>query len=136
MATYSRILAWRIPWMEDRCGLQSMGSQRIEDMTKQRTQTLSPCVWHRNWQPVPGGSEVKASTYDVGDLGSIPGSGRSPGEGNGNLLQDSCLENPVDRGAMDRGVHGVAKSRAQLKGPSTAQHMQSLGEFFVLFSVH
>ena len=60
----------------------------------------------------------------------------SPGGGNGNLLQDSCLENPVDRGAMDRGVHGVAKSRAQLKGPSTAQHMQSLGEFFVSFSVH
>ena len=70
------------------------------------------------------------------DLGSVPGLGRSPGEGNGNLLQDSCLENPVDRGAMDRGVHGVAKSRAQLKGPSTAQHIQSLGEFFVSFSVH
>ena len=47
----------------------------------------------------PGGSEGKASTYNVGDLGSIPGSGRSSGEGNGNPLQYSCLENPMDRGA-------------------------------------
>ena len=45
----------------------------------------------------PGGSEVKASASNVGDLGSIPGSGRSPGEGNGNPLQYSCLENPMDR---------------------------------------
>ena len=46
----------------------------------------------------PGGSVSKASAYNVGDLGSIPGSGRSPGEGNGNPLQYSCLENPMDRG--------------------------------------
>ena len=46
-----------------------------------------------------GGSEVKASASNVGDLGSIPGSGRSPGEGNGNALQYSCLENPMDKGA-------------------------------------
>ena len=44
----------------------------------------------------PGGSEVKASAWNEGDLGSIPGLGRSPGEGNGNPLQYSCLENPVD----------------------------------------
>ena len=44
-----------------------------------------------------GGSEGKVSAYNVGDPGSIPGSGRSPGEGNGNPLQYSCLENPVDR---------------------------------------
>ena len=47
----------------------------------------------------PGGSEVKASASNVGDLGLIPGSGRSPGEGNGNPLQYSCLENPMDREA-------------------------------------
>ena len=47
----------------------------------------------------PGGSEVKASAWNVGDRGSIPGSGRSPGEGNGNPLQYSCLENPVEGGA-------------------------------------
>ena len=44
-------------------------------------------------------ADGKASAYNVGDLGSIPGSGRSPGEGNGNSLQYSCLENPVDGGA-------------------------------------
>ena len=59
----------------------------------------------------PGGSEVKASASNVGDLGSIPGSGRSPGEGNGNPLQYSCLENPMDGGAWWATVHGVAKSR-------------------------
>ena len=47
----------------------------------------------------PGGSDGKASIYNVGDPGSIPGLGRSPGEGNGNPLQDYCLENPMDRGA-------------------------------------
>ena len=47
----------------------------------------------------PGGSEVKASAWNAGDPGSIPGSGRSPGEGNGNSLQYSCLENPMDGGA-------------------------------------
>ena len=56
-----------------------------------------------------GGSEVKASACNVGDLGSILGSGRSPGEGNGNTLQYSCLENPMDRGAWWAIVHGVAK---------------------------
>ena len=47
----------------------------------------------------PGGSDGKASVYNAGDLGSIPGSGRSAGEGKGNPLQYSCLENPMDRGA-------------------------------------
>ena len=59
----------------------------------------------------PGGSEVKASACDEGDLGSIAGLGRSPGEGNGNPLQYSCLENPMDRGAWRATVHGVAKSQ-------------------------
>ena len=47
----------------------------------------------------PGSSDGKASAYNAGDPGSIPGSGRSPGEGNGNPLQFSCLENPMDREA-------------------------------------
>ena len=50
----------------------------------------------------PGGSDSKASVYNAGDLGSIPGSGRFPGEGNGNPLQYSCLENPMDGGAWYR----------------------------------
>ena len=62
----------------------------------------------------PGGSEVKVSACIAGDLGSIPGSGRSPGEGNDNPLQYSCLENPMDGGAWWAIVHGVAKSQTRL----------------------
>ena len=62
----------------------------------------------------PGGSEVKASACNAGDLGSIPGSGRSPGEGNGNPLQYSWLENPMDGGPWWATVHGVVKSWTRL----------------------
>ena len=62
----------------------------------------------------PGGSEVKASAANAGDPDSIPGSGRFPGEGNGNPLQYSCLENPMDRGAWRARVHRVAKSQTRL----------------------
>ena len=57
----------------------------------------------------PGGSDGKASVYNTGDPGSIPGSGRSPRDGNGNPLQYSCLENP-----MESSVNGVAKSQTRL----------------------
>ena len=58
----------------------------------------------------PGGSNGKESAWSAGDLGLIPGLGRSPGEGNGNPLQYSCLENPVDGGAWQATVHGVKNS--------------------------
>ena len=57
---------------------------------------------------------VKAFAYNAGDPGLIPGSGRSPGEGNGNPLQYSCLENPMDGGAWWAAVHEVAKSWTRL----------------------
>ena len=57
----------------------------------------------------PGSSDGKASAYNAGDLGSIPGSGRSPGEGNGNPLQYACLENSMDGGAWEAIVHGGCK---------------------------
>ena len=59
----------------------------------------------------PGASDGKESACQAGDLGSIPGLGRSPGEGNGNPLQYSCLENSMDRGAWWATVHEVAKSQ-------------------------
>ena len=59
----------------------------------------------------PGGSEVKASVYSVGDPGPIPQEGRSPGEENGNPLQYSCLVNPMDGGAWLATVHGVSTSQ-------------------------
>ena len=62
----------------------------------------------------PGGSDGKESACNAGDLGSVPGSGRSPGEGHGNPLQYSCLENPMDRGAWRDTVHGVTMSQKRL----------------------
>ena len=56
----------------------------------------------------------KETAYQAGDTSSIPGSGRSPGEGNGNPFQYSYLENPMDRGAWWATVHGVTKSQTQL----------------------
>ena len=70
-----------------------------------------------NWAQLlgfPGGSDGKASACNAGDLGLIPGSERSPGEGNGNPLQYSCLENSMDRGAWRAIVYRVAKNQTQL----------------------
>ena len=61
-----------------------------------------------------GGSEVKASACNAGDQSSVPGLGRSPGEGNGNSLQYSCLENPMDGGVWWATVHRVAESQTRL----------------------
>ena len=75
------ILAWRIAWTEEPGRYSPWGHKDLD-----RTEQLS----------FPGGSDGKASAGSVGDLSSIPGSGRSPGEGNGNPLQFSCLENSMD----------------------------------------
>ena len=65
-------------------------------------------------QGFPGGSMVKNPPANAGDTGSIPGSGRSPGEGDGNPLQYSCLGNLMDRGAWWATVHSVAKGQTGL----------------------
>ena len=83
--------------------------------------------------PLPihlGGSDGKASTYNAGDPGSIPGSGSSPGEGDGYPLQYSCQENSTDRGAWWATVHGVAKSQTQLS--DSHFHFSVLGEYTVM----
>ena len=64
---------------------------------------------------IPHSSVGKASAFNAGDLGSIPGSGSSPGEGNGSPLQYSCLKNSMDRGAWWATVHGIAKVRYNLE---------------------
>ena len=71
-------------------------------------------AWASHCGGFPGGSEVKRSACNAGDLGLIPGLGRSPGEGNGNPLQYSCLENPMEGRAWQATVHGVAKSWTRL----------------------
>ena len=68
----------------------------------------------------PGGSVVKNLSANAGDMSLIPGLGRSPGEGNGNPLQCSCLGNPMDRGAWWAAVHGVAKSQTRLSSTPCA----------------
>ena len=73
------------------------------------------------WMSFPGGSVVKNLPAKAGDMSLIPGSRRSPGEGNGNPLQCSCLENPTDRGTWWATVHGVAKSRTWLSNWTTTK---------------
>ena len=122
METHASILAWKIPWTKEPGGLQSIRSQS-------QTQLSTVCVVLQSENPAmegqnfsflfdldwcdrfPGGSDGKATSCNAGDLGSILGSGRSPGEGNGNPLPYSCLENPMDGGAWWATVHGVAKSQ-------------------------
>ena len=76
--------------------------------------------WRRDRLPTPvfmgfpGGSGGKESAHNVGDLGSIPWLGRSPGRGQGNLSQYSCLENPHGRGAWETTIHEVAKNQTPL----------------------
>ena len=83
-------------------------------------------IFTLSMQDFLGGSDGKASAYNAGDLGSIPGSGRSPGEGNGTPLQYSCLENPMDGGARLATVYGVAKSRTWLRDFTITITMQDL----------
>ena len=67
-------------------------------------------------------------------MGSIPGSGRSPGEGNGNSLQYSCLENPMDRGAWQVTIHGVAKGRTQLSKTKQKQQLSVASDLDLTFN--
>ena len=71
--------------------------------------------WYHITKGFPGGSNGKEFASNLGDLGSIPESGRFPGGGHGNPLQCSCLENPMDRGGWRVAVHRVAKSGTRLK---------------------
>ena len=75
--------------------------------TRVKILTTTACWLH-------GGSDAKESACNVGGLGSIPGLGRSPGEGNGYSLQYSCLENSMDKGAWQATVHGITKSWTRL----------------------
>ena len=99
MATHSSTLAWKIPWMGDPGRLQFMRLQRVRHdwATSLSLSLLFKSIF---WSLFLGGSVVKnlpANVWDTGDVGLIPGSGRSLGEVNGNPLQYSCLENLMDR---------------------------------------
>ena len=96
-ATHSSILVWRIPWTT------------VHGVAKSRTRLSD---FH--FEGFPDSSVGKESTCNDKDLGSVPGLGRSPGEGNGTLLQYSCLENPMDRGSWQATVHEIARVRHDL----------------------
>ena len=87
--------------------------EEMEEMIKKVTAYISCQIYAM--KGFPRWLSGKESTCQAGDSGSLPGSGRSPGEGNGNPLQNACLENPMDRGAWWATVHGVAKSRTQFR---------------------
>ena len=103
MATHSSVLAWRIPGTSGPGGLPSMGLHRVAHNWSDLAAAAAAAI-------LPSGKEVTCKTGDPGDVGLIPGSGRSFGVGKGNPLQYSCLENSMDRGAWKATVHGVAKS--------------------------
>ena len=84
--------------------------QTSASVDKVSLDTVSTACLHIVYGSVPGGSDGKGFACHVGDLGLIPGSGRSPGEGNGYPFQYSCLESSVDRGAWQATIHGVPKS--------------------------
>ena len=100
MATHSSILVWK------KTHGQRAWWATVHGNTKSLTQMSD---FHFHFTSYFMAQMVKASAYNAGYPGSIPGLGRSTGEGNGNPLQYSCLENPMDRGAWQATVHGVAK---------------------------
>ena len=130
MAPRSSALAWRVPWTKEPGGLQSTGSLGVGHDWVTSLSLFTFLLWRRKWQPTPVflpgesqgwgslvgchlwgctesdiyiypvGSDGKESAHNIGDLGLIPGLGRSPGGGHDNLLQYSCLENLMDKGAQ------------------------------------
>ena len=100
MATHTSILAWKISWTEEPAD-HGLWDRKESDMTGQLSTVPN--------KGFPSGSVVKNLPANAGDPGSIPESGISPGEQNGNPLQSSCLENTMDRGAWGATVHGVER---------------------------
>ena len=90
------------------CGVRK--DLRVPWTTRRSNQSILKEI-SPEYSAFPGGSDGKQSTCNAGDLASIPGLARSPGDGNGNPLQYSCLENPMDRGTWQATVLGVIKSQ-------------------------
>ena len=108
MATHSSVLAWRIP------GRGSLVGCRLWGRTESDTTEAMQQQQQTNRYASQMAEMVKNLPANMGDLGSIPGSGRSAEEGNGNPLQYSCLENSMDRETWRATVHGIAKRQTQL----------------------
>ena len=134
MAAHSSTLAWKIPWMQEPGGLQSMGSLRVGHDWVTSLSLFTFMHWRRKWQPTPSilawripGTEEPSGLPSMGShrvghdwATSLSLSLSCIGEGNGNPLQCSCLENPRDGGAWWAAVSGVAQSRTRLKWLSSS----------------
>ena len=126
------ILAWIIPWTEEPDGLQSMRSQRIRhNWAHKYTHPIGKWkkitfILYTHSHGFPRSSVSNESACSAGDPDSIPGSGRSLGEGNGKPLQYSCLENPMHRGAWQATVCQIARVGHDLasKPPQTYINIQ------------
>ena len=129
MATHSGTLAWKIPWMEEPGGLQSMGSLRVGHGCATSLSLFSFMHWRRKWQPtpvfLPGESHGRKSLVGCGPWDHKESDTTERlhfrfsllciGEGNGNPLQCSCLESPRDRGAWWASIYGVSQRWTLLK---------------------
>ena len=134
MAPHSSTLAWKIPWMEEHGGLQSMGSRRVGHDWMTSLSLFTFMHWRRQWQPtpvfLPGESQSQGSLVDCSPWGRVDSDTTEQlhfnfslsciGEGNGSPLQCSCLENPGDGGASWAAVYGVARSRTRMKRLSSS----------------
>ena len=139
MATHSSVLDWRIPGMGKPCGLPSLESHRVRHDWATSLSLFIFMPWRRQWQPTPvplpgrshgwrslvGCSPWGREESDTTEWLHFHFSLSSIGEGNGNPLQCSCLENPRDGGAWWAAVYGVAQSRTRLKWLSSSSSIQS-----------
>ena len=122
---------WNLTSLSPHCGPHSCSFRGPSSALHQGSMTYS-------WTGIvklgfPRGSDDKESACDAGDLGSIPGSGRSPGEGNGYLLQSSCLENSVDSGAWWAAVHGLQRVRHDWVANTWASLMAQIVKNLLVF---
>ena len=127
MKSLSRVRLIVTPWTAAYQAPPSMGFSRQEDWSGVPLPSPNPCQILSFI--IPGGSDGKDSAFSVGDAGSIPWLGRSPGEGNCYLLQYSGLENPIDRVVWRFTTRGVAKSQTRLSDfhfiiPSGANYLK------------
>ena len=148
MAPHSSTLAWKIPWMEEPGRLQYMESLGVRDEWAISLSLFTFMHWRRKWQPTPvflpgesqgSGSLVSCSPWGRWELDKTQWllfhfSLSCIGEGNGNPLQCSCLENPKDRGAWWAAVSGVAQSQTRRKQLSSSSSRGTLTYFIKTLS--
>ena len=122
MAQGFRFFFFFCNWHQCKSGIIFSHPEKFQDIISKKLRSWTFDIWFRfkeNLLGFPGSSDGKESACNVVDPSSVPGSGRAPGEGNGYPLQDSCLENSMDRGAGQATVCGVSKIWTRLNDQHT-----------------